>query len=92
MHDEACPTYSDMLLNMMKGHHFIESNFGITPRIGWQLDSFGHSATSTRLFAELGFDAMFFSRGDIEDKERMLKNKEMEFIWRPSWSEVGEEG
>jgi alpha-mannosidase len=35
MHDEACPTYSDMLLNMMKGHHFIESNFGITPRIGW---------------------------------------------------------
>jgi alpha-mannosidase len=85
MHDEACPTYEDMLVNMMHGHHFIQKTFNIRPRIGWQLEAYGHSSTSARLFAELGFDAMFFSRGDIDDKSRMMDDKEMEFIWRPSW-------
>jgi len=36
MHDEACPTYSDMIENMAKGHAFIAKNFpGNHPRIGW---------------------------------------------------------
>lgn len=35
MHDEACPTYDDMIDNMMLGHKFIEENFGVKPRIGW---------------------------------------------------------
>jgi alpha-mannosidase len=68
MHDEACPTYSDMLVNMNRGHEFILKEFGVKPRIGWQLDPFGHSATSARLFAEMGFDAWFFARGDFNEK------------------------
>jgi hypothetical protein len=55
------------------------------------LDAFGHSSTSTRLAAEMGFDAMFFSRGDIDDKSRMMHHKELEFVWRPSWQEIGED-
>ena len=35
MHDEACPTYTDMITNMMIGHEFILNNFGVKPRIGW---------------------------------------------------------
>ena len=35
MHDEACPTYEDMIANMMIGHDFILKNFGKKPRIGW---------------------------------------------------------
>ena len=35
MHDEACPTYSDFIENMMLGHDFILKEFGIKPRIGW---------------------------------------------------------
>lgn len=35
LHDEACPTYDDMIDNMMLGHKFIEENFGVKPRIGW---------------------------------------------------------
>jgi alpha-mannosidase len=35
MHDEACPTYDDMINNMMIGHEFILEEFGVKPRIGW---------------------------------------------------------
>jgi len=64
MHDEACPIYEDMIDNMMFGHDFILKEFGIKPRIGWQIDPFGHSNTNARIFAEMGFDALFFARLD----------------------------
>ena len=64
MHDEACPTFEDMIENMMIGHRFILDNFGVKPRIGWQVDTFGHSNANARLFAEMGFDALFFARLD----------------------------
>ena len=37
---------------------------GAKPRIGWQIDPFGHSQTNARLFAEMGFDAFFIGRLD----------------------------
>lgn len=55
----------------MIGHEFLQKEFGITPKIGWNLDAFGHSATNARLFAQLGFEAQFFSHID-EDLKRKL--------------------
>jgi lysosomal alpha-mannosidase len=89
MHDEACPHYEDMLNNMMIGHKFIKEEFGVAPRIGWQIDPFGHSSANARLSAEMGFDAWFFARLDYQDKERRLADKEMEFIWRPFYDSLG---
>ena len=43
MHDEACPHYEDMINNMMVGHEFAKTELGTIPKIGWQLDPFGHS-------------------------------------------------
>lgn len=90
MHDEACPHYEDFLNNMMLGHQFALREFGVAPRIGWQIDPFGHSNTNARFFAEMGFDAFFFARIDYQDRERRLEKKEMEFVWRPSFDELGE--
>ena len=53
-----------MIDNMKIGHDFILNEFGIKPRIGWQIDPFGHSNTNARMFAEMGFDAFFFARID----------------------------
>lgn len=64
MNDEACPHYEDILLNMMHGHAFLKKEFGVTPRIGWHLDPFGHSSANPRLFSDLGFDAWVFARLD----------------------------
>jgi len=56
---------------MMRGHEFLLKTFGIKPTIGWDIDTFGHSAANTRLYAELGFDAIFFSRMDGHEKDIM---------------------
>jgi hypothetical protein len=91
MHDEACPIYEDMIENMMIGHEWVTKTFGVKPRIGWQIDPFGHSNTNARFFAEMGFDAWFFARLDYQDKNKRLNNKEMEFVWRPNANEFGTE-
>ncbi|MFM7852518.1 MAG: hypothetical protein ACKO96_11540, partial [Flammeovirgaceae bacterium] len=30
------------------------------PRVGWMIDAFGHSAGNAALFADFGFDSLFF--------------------------------
>ena len=53
MHDEACTTYDDMIDNMMRGQTFLKKEFDYVPKVGWQIDPFGHSSTNARLFAEM---------------------------------------
>jgi len=57
MHDEAGAYYLDQINNMLYGNAFIKQEFGVAPRIGWQIDPFGHSVANARLFSEMGFDA-----------------------------------
>ena len=90
MEDEACVHYEDMINNMMIGHQFVEKEFGVTPRVGWHIDPFGHSNANQRLFAEMGFDAFFIGRLDYEDKQNRLDEKTMEFVWRPMFDSLGE--
>ncbi|KAJ0440560.1 putative alpha-mannosidase [Helianthus annuus] len=60
MHDEAAPHYIDMIDQTTYGHKFIKEQFNVTPRIGWQIDPFGHSAVQAYLLgAEVGFDSLF---------------------------------
>ena len=49
MHDEAATHYIDMIDQTTLGHRFIKEEFGIVPRIGWQIDPFGHSAVQAYL-------------------------------------------
>jgi len=66
--DEACPSYEDMINNMVIGHQFLKREFGVVPRTGWHIDAFGHSAGNARLFADFGFEIQFFARADRLDK------------------------
>ncbi|MQM18748.1 hypothetical protein Taro_051744 [Colocasia esculenta] len=87
MHDEAATHYVDMIDQTTLGHRFIEREFGRTPRIGWQIDPFGHSAVQAYLLsAQVGFDALFFSRIDYQDMAKRKNDKTLEIIWRGSQS------
>jgi alpha-mannosidase len=67
MHDEATTHYIDMVDQTTLGHDFLRSTLGFLPRVGWQVDPFGHSATQASLLsAEAGFDALFFGRIDYQ--------------------------
>ena len=54
------------------------------PKIGWQIDPFGHSREQASIFAQMGYDGLLFGRLDYQDKELRLKNKKLEMIWRAS--------
>ena len=87
--DEACPTFNDLIDNMLLGHEFLMKEFGVVPRAAWMIDSFGHTATNARIYADIGFEAMFTARMDKEDKAVRFGNKEMQYIWRPDTEHFG---
>ncbi|XP_038696412.1 probable alpha-mannosidase At5g13980 isoform X2 [Tripterygium wilfordii] len=87
MHDEAVTHYIDMIDQTTLGHRFIKEEFGVTPRIGWQIDPFGHSAVQAYLLgAEVGFDSFFFGRIDYQDRAKRKNEKSLEVVWRGSKS------
>jgi lysosomal alpha-mannosidase len=55
-----------------------------TPRIGWQIDPFGHSREQASIFAQLGYDGVFFARIDHDDRDQRIADKTMEVIWQGS--------
>ncbi|KDP22539.1 hypothetical protein JCGZ_26370 [Jatropha curcas] len=87
MHDEATTHYIDMIDQTTLGHRFIKQEFNVTPRIGWQIDPFGHSAVQSYLLgAEVGFDSLFFARIDYQDRAKRKDKKSLEVVWQGSKS------
>eukprot|EP00392_Amoebophrya_sp_AT5.2_P015880 g16103.t1 len=88
MHDEACAHFLDMIDQTSLGHSFLLKEFGVRPRVGWQLDPFGHSILQVDLMgAELGFEGLFFGRIDFQDLEYRVSGenglrKAAEFVWK----------
>jgi hypothetical protein len=39
----------------------------------------------------MGFDMWVFARGDSDEKEQRKENQSMEFVYRPSWTSLGED-
>ncbi|KAF5957251.1 hypothetical protein HYC85_004476 [Camellia sinensis] len=87
MHDEATSHYIDMIDQTTLGHRFIKEEFNVTPRVGWQIDPFGHSAVQAYLLgAEVGFDSFFFARIDYQDRDKRKNEKSLEVVWQGSKS------
>ena len=87
--DEACPLYTDLIENLRMGNNFLKREFNLTMRIGWHADAFGHSMATNALFQEMGYEALFFGRINDLDKEQRKKNREMEFLWEPTFETEG---
>lgn len=51
MHDEATTHYVDMIDQTTLGHRYIKQHFNKTPKAGWQIDPFGHSAVQAYLLS-----------------------------------------
>ena len=61
MNDEANVYYEDTIDQMYLGHKFLKQTFGVIPTIGWHIDPFGHFSAQAALFAQMGFNAFYFS-------------------------------
>jgi len=74
---------------MYIGHGFLKREFGITPKIGWMVDSFGHTQANAALFTDMGFEAMFITRMDYKMREQLKKEHSNIFLWRPFQKHFG---
>ena len=51
------------------------------PKVGWQLDPFGHSLTQGVISKEIGFQGMFFQRMNYVEKEARFQDGTRIFNW-----------
>ncbi|XP_033225889.1 lysosomal alpha-mannosidase-like [Belonocnema kinseyi] len=86
MNDEAVTHYQSVIDQFSWGFRRLNDTFGecARPKIGWQIDPFGHSREQASMFAQMGFDGLLFSRLHYEDKSERFAAKTAEFIWRGS--------
>lgn len=86
MNDEATTHYQSIIDQFTWGLRRLNDTFGECgrPKVGWQIDPFGHSREMASLFAQMSFDGLFLGRIHFQDKYRRLQRKEMEMVWRTS--------
>jgi len=63
MNDEASTHYSSIIDQHTVGFKFLTDNFGDCgrPRIGWQIDPFGHSREQASIFAQAKSNLWWFN-------------------------------
>ena len=88
MNDEAGVHYNSVIDSFSWGHRRLADAFNKSscsfPRIGWQIDPFGHSREQASLLSQSYFDGVFFTRVDYEDQGIRNKEKRNEFVWKGS--------
>lgn len=86
MNDEANTHYQSLVDHFTLGLKFLKDTFGecARPRVGWQIDPFGHAREQASLFTKMGYEGVFFSRLDWRDKTQRMNDKNMEMIWKSS--------
>jgi alpha-mannosidase len=86
MHDEACPTFVDMLDNTHLGQRLIYNSFGVVPKTTWQIDPFGHSGFQGSMLSSplSGVNGVYVARLDYQDIQQRKLTKSTEMYWAPS--------
>uniref|UniRef100_A0A8C3B5G0 mannosyl-oligosaccharide 1,3-1,6-alpha-mannosidase n=1 Tax=Cyclopterus lumpus TaxID=8103 RepID=A0A8C3B5G0_CYCLU len=85
MTDEANVHYFAMIDQLIEGHQWMERNLGITPRSGWAVDPFGHSATMSYLLKRANLTSMLIQRVHYSIKKHFASTRSLEFMWRQAW-------
>uniref|UniRef100_A0A8D2LFF9 Alpha-mannosidase n=1 Tax=Varanus komodoensis TaxID=61221 RepID=A0A8D2LFF9_VARKO len=85
MPDEANSHYFAMIDQLIEGHQWLERNVGVTPRSGWAVDPFGHSATMPYLLRRANLSSMLIQRVHYAVKKHFAATRNLEFMWRQSW-------
>ncbi|XP_071359191.1 alpha-mannosidase 2x isoform X3 [Trachinotus anak] len=85
MTDEANVHYFAMIDQLIEGHQWLERNLGVTPRSGWAVDPFGHSATMPYLLKRANLTSMLIQRVHYSIKKHFASTRSLEFMWRQAW-------
>ena len=83
INDEATPLYYNIIDQIRIGNQFLLEEFGILPKTGWYIDSFGHSAGNAHILSQMNFDNLVIGRMHSDFLELMKKGEKTEFYWSP---------
>jgi len=84
-HDEALPNLDMMARNLEEGLDFLWREFGIeSVPVAWQIDPFGHSGLTPGLLQSFGYRYLVGSRIDVEIRESLKQDANLEFLWKGS--------
>ena len=81
MSDEAIPSYKQSLLQFRLGLDVMNSTFGKRATIGWQSDSFGHSAVTVTNMHMLGYEFLIGQRITVDFKNKLKNAYGLHFFW-----------
>ncbi|EFA08765.1 lysosomal alpha-mannosidase [Tribolium castaneum] len=86
MNDEADTNYQSIIDQFTWGFRFLDDNLGkcARPKVGWQIDSFGHSREHASILTQMGFQGLVIGRLDHRDKEKRQQEKNLDFVWQAS--------
>ncbi|KAL0809393.1 hypothetical protein ABMA28_011582 [Loxostege sticticalis] len=84
--DEATVDYLQLIDQFTWGLRKINDTLGACgkPKAAWQIDTYGHTREQASLLAQMGFDGLFVGRVDHKEREAMIEEDRMEFMWRGS--------
>ncbi|XP_026734781.1 lysosomal alpha-mannosidase-like [Trichoplusia ni] len=84
--DEATPDYLHIIDQYTWGLRKLNDTLGPCgkPKAAWQIDTYGHTREQVSLLAQMGFDGLFIGRVDHKERESMIEEDRMEFMWRGS--------
>lgn len=66
--DTNLPAGESLVRQALYGQRYFQKNFGITPTIAYNIDSFGHSGMLPQILAKAGFKYYVFMRPDPQEK------------------------
>lgn len=86
MNDEAAAHYMSTIDQFTLGLRYLVDNVGkcAKPKIGWQIDPFGHSREQASIFSQLGYDGFYFARLDYRDRDKRKSEGNMDLLWTGS--------
>lgn len=76
--DINLPTASGLNRQLIHGQHYFEKTFGIRPAVGYNVDSFGHTASLPDILAAHGYTAYVFRRPE----QHQVALPANTFVWR----------
>lgn len=85
MTDEANAHYYSMIDQLIEGHQWVKTNLGVSPKVGWSIDPFGHGSTVPYLLAASGFDGTIIQRIHYAWKQWFANKQSGDFLWSPAW-------
>ncbi|XP_044269402.1 lysosomal alpha-mannosidase-like isoform X2 [Tribolium madens] len=83
MNDEAAAHYQSIIDQFTWGFRILDDTVGECgkPKIGWQIDPFGHSREHASIMKQLGFEGLVIGRLDYRDKDKRKQEKNLDFMW-----------